>query len=425
MKRVLLFVCTILLAHAVAAAEPADHPLVGRYPESKITHQEVSNFGQYRVLVGPDEIETVEGKVWMTLYQAPGDSSTFSVYSTYRDFLEAEGFTILVSCEPGKCGGSTLTDAYNRAPFADHGNYNYSAPITHGNHSAACYLSAKRESGGSTIYVSIAIAAGWYDFPQYKLDVVEVASNTASIVSVGTPSEEPAGEPDTAAPTGDAGAAQSTAPATVDTGFFSDTGSFRAQAGYAAFAFTDPDFAGGVVITTEGAISTATSIGFRNPHGPYAQLSFYPNQNLGVTVDGAFLTRNVKDTVGTTAAHTVVELMIIKTGTTVRVVGNEWPTTLSLGFGGGVTIVSLYESWNNGTDIRVYDVDDVFPLGYFSAELSVPLFSVSQLSAGFDYLFMPAGELDVAVPAGADYSREYLWSNLGGFVIRIGLVVEL
>ena len=97
MKRVLLLICAILLTHAVMATEPADHPLVGRYPNAKIQHQQISNFGQYKILVGDEEIETVQGEVWKTLYQAPGDSSTFSVYSTYLDFLEAERFTILAS----------------------------------------------------------------------------------------------------------------------------------------------------------------------------------------------------------------------------------------------------------------------------------------------------------------------------------------
>ena len=138
MKRALLLCSVILLTAGVFAEEFADHPVVGRYPDASIQHQEVSNFGQYTILVGDGETETVQGEVWMTLYAAPGDSSTFSVYSTYMDFLQAEGFTILVSCEPGHCGGSTLADAYHRAPFANDGNMNFSAPITTGTYSAGC-----------------------------------------------------------------------------------------------------------------------------------------------------------------------------------------------------------------------------------------------------------------------------------------------
>ena len=163
MKRALLLLSSIFLAATLFAAEFSDHPLVGRYPNASIQHQEISNFGQYTILVGDEETETVQGEVWMTLYRAPDDSSTYSVYSTYLDFLEAEGFTILVSCAPGKCGGTTFSEAYFRAPFANDGNMHYSAPIHAGNNGVGCYISAVRERGGSTIYVSIAIAAGWYD----------------------------------------------------------------------------------------------------------------------------------------------------------------------------------------------------------------------------------------------------------------------
>ena len=166
MKRVVSVVCMLLIAAIASADGFADHPLVGRYQDATISHQEVSNFGSYEILVGTDETQTVEGEVWMTLYAAPGDSSTFSVFATYRDFLLAEGFSILVACEPGECGGELLSDAYHRAPFENDNNYNFSAPITNGNWSAASYISAVREVGGGTVYVSIAIAAGWYDYPQ-------------------------------------------------------------------------------------------------------------------------------------------------------------------------------------------------------------------------------------------------------------------
>ena len=426
MKRTLLFVCAILLTHAAIAAEFGDHPLVGRYPGATITHQEVSEFGQYTALVGAEETETIQGEVWMTLYAAPGDSSTFSVYSTYLDFLEAEGFTILVSCQPGHCAGNTLTAAYDRAPFANHGNYNHSAPITHGNKAASAYISAKRETGGSTIYVSIAIAAGWYDYPQYKLDVVEVASNTASIVSTGTRGEEPVAESSSAEPTGDA--TQATASTPTDTGFFSNTGSFRARAGYAAFMFTDHVMHGGTVVHTDSVGTTVSVSGFRDLHGPYAEIAWFPNQNLGFVADvSAFATAETSDHIDgiTYASH--AQMILVRAGTVVRVVGDAFPATLGLGFGGGLSMVEFYQSWSaDAGGGEWFYGEGFFPVIHCSAELTFPLISVGRLSAGLEYLYIPPCDLTFEQEnGGSDYSLEYRDADLGGLVLRVGLVVEL
>ena len=218
---------------------------------------------------------------------------------------------------------------------------NWSAPITNGTWSVACYISAKRESGGATLYVSIAIAAGWYDFPQYKLDVIVLAGNTASIVSVGTPSEEPAGEPDIAAPTGDAGAAPSTA-AAPGTGLFSGTGSVRAQAGAMA-----------------------------------------------------------------------------------RVVGDAYPITLGLGFSAGIVLIEFYQNWSNTAGSQWFKAEDFFPAFRYSAELTIPIVSIGRLSAGFQYVFVPVGDLTLEHDGGSDYYIAYYEPNLGGLVLRIGLVAEL
>ncbi len=429
MKRAFLLLSVLFLTVGAFATDFADHPLVGRYPDSSIQHQEISNFGQYTILVGEEETETIQGEVWMTLYTAPGDSSTFSVYSTYLDFLEAEGFTILVSCEPGHCGGSTLADAYNRAPFADHGNYNYSAPITNGTWSAACYISAKRESGGSTIYVSIAIAAGWYDFPQYKLDVVKVASNTASIVSVGTrEEEEPVAEASAAAePSGTAGVAPSTTGAESDGALFSGTGSVRAQAGAGIFAFADPDFAGGLTEYTDLAGTVGTMGGFRNLYGPFAEMSWFLNQNLGILADVTHFTIENTTGIGDTTFSYSVNMTFIQAGAMARVVGDAYPVTLGLGFSAGFVLIEFYQ--RSVSDVpgesRYYVAEDFFPAFRYSAELTIPIVSVGRLSAGFQYVFVPVGNLTFEQDGGSDYYIEYKEPNLGGLILRVGLVAEL
>ena len=74
-------------AAAAFAQEAADHPLVGRYAGSTLVHQEYAAFAGYRLLVGPETVESVEGSVRMTLYNAPPGTSSESVYMTYRGLL--------------------------------------------------------------------------------------------------------------------------------------------------------------------------------------------------------------------------------------------------------------------------------------------------------------------------------------------------
>jgi hypothetical protein len=428
MRRIIVVILAVLLVHTVAAADSADHPLVGRYPDSSIQTQEVSNFGRYTILVGEEETEAVEGEVWMTLYQAPDDSSTFSVYSTYLAFLEAEGFTILTSYEPGT-GGTIVQEAYHRAPFADDGNMNYSAPITNGTWGEGCYISAKRERGGATIYVSIAIAAGWYAFPQYKLDVVEIAANTASIVSVGTREEEEPAPDATAAgspaePLGTAGATPPTTDAEPG-GLFSGTGSVRAMAGAGVFSFADPDFAGGLVEQEYLGVSTGTPGGFRNLSGPFAEVCWFLNRNLGILANVAYFTVENEDTIDDTTFSSDADLIFIQAGAMARVVGDAFPVTLGCGFSVGIVLIEFYQNWQTDTDGQWFTAQDFFPALTYSAELTIPIVSVGRLSSGFQYTFVPVSDLTFEQDGGSDYSINYYEPNLGGFTLRVGLVVEL
>jgi hypothetical protein len=428
MRRVLVVIFAVLVVHTVVATDFADHPLVGRYPDSSIQTQEVSNFGRYTILVGEEETETVEGEVWMTLYQAPGDSSTFSVYSTYLAFLEAEGFTILTSYEPG-AGGTIVQEAYHRAPFADDGNMNYSAPITNGTWGEGCYISATRERGGANVYVSIAIAAGWYAFPQYKLDVVEIASNTASIVSIGTrEEEEPVADAAAAESSGVAGAA-STVPAAPAAepagGLFSGTGSVRAQAGAGVFSFADPDFADGLVEQEYLGVSTGTPGGFRNLSGFFAEIGWFLNRNVGILANIGYFEGDNENTIDGTTFSYDADMIFIQGGVMARVVGDSYPVTLGGGFSAGIVLVEFYQRWVTETDGRWFVAEDFYPAFSYSAELTIPVVSIGWLSAGLQYTFVPVGHLTFEHDGGSDYSIVHYEPNLGGLILRVGLAAEL
>lgn len=197
--KVMLVAALVLIfsTPAIHALEAYDHPEIGRYQGSSIIHQESSNFNQYRLGLSAAQDGTVsqtlaiEGKVLMTLYSGPEDASSFEVITAYRKLLQSSQFEILFSCEKSACGGEFLGAFYDLTPFASDPGWNNSAPITQGNADASYVLVAKSESEEKTMYVSIIVSQGWWSYPVYKLDVVEVQEFEGKISSVAGPGEVP------------------------------------------------------------------------------------------------------------------------------------------------------------------------------------------------------------------------------------------
>jgi hypothetical protein len=198
-KLTMIVVAAALLmfcAASIHALEAYDHPQIGRYEGSSIIHQESSSFDRYRVGLSAAEDGTVadtlavEGKVLMTLYSGPEEASAFEVFSAYRKLLQSKQFEILFSCEKSTCGGQFLGAFYDLAPFANDPGWNNSAPITQGNPDASFVLAAKSESEEKTTYVSLIVSQGWWSYPAYKLDVVEVQEFEGKISSLAGPGEE-------------------------------------------------------------------------------------------------------------------------------------------------------------------------------------------------------------------------------------------
>jgi hypothetical protein len=181
---------------AIHSQENYDHPEIGRYEGSSIIHQEASNFDRYVLGLGAAREETVadtlavEGKVMMTLYGGPDGASSFEIFRAYETMLRSSQFEVLFSCETSECGQGFLGAYYGLAPFANDPGWNNSAPITQGNGDASYVLVAQSESEEETKYVSIIVSQGWWSYPVYKLDVVEVQEHEGRISSVTGPGEE-------------------------------------------------------------------------------------------------------------------------------------------------------------------------------------------------------------------------------------------
>lgn len=189
-----------LCAGAAWAAEPYDHPQIGRYSGSTVIHQETSRLLDYTVGLGAardgkvaDTLK-VTGKVMMTLYSGPENASSFEVATAYRKLLQTKGFDVLFSCEKSGCGEPFLGAFYGLAPFANDPGWNHSAPITQGSGEFSYVLVAKSTGGGAVTYVSLIVSQGWWKYPAYKLDVVEIQDTTGEITSVLGPGQEAGGQ---------------------------------------------------------------------------------------------------------------------------------------------------------------------------------------------------------------------------------------
>ncbi len=105
-----------------------DHPLLSRYPGSRIVYYSQKQFDEYYLLIGPvksgsdKEIQNakkirLEGTVTKITYEAPKGRSNFEVYKNYELALENAGFEILYK---GK--GNEIRGVYN---FLEKINHEY------------------------------------------------------------------------------------------------------------------------------------------------------------------------------------------------------------------------------------------------------------------------------------------------------------
>lgn len=107
-----------ILAQGTDARGSADHPLLSRYPGSRIQTYSQVEFDQYSLALGiennaPSDIQQIEGKVTKIGYVNPAGRSAFEIYRNYEDVLESAGFETLWSCAADACGRAANWNALN------------------------------------------------------------------------------------------------------------------------------------------------------------------------------------------------------------------------------------------------------------------------------------------------------------------------
>ncbi len=100
-----------------------DHPLITRFPGSKIINYDERTFDEYRmvnkkvanaVITNPDEKNSfrVEGKITEIVYEIGKEKSTLEVFENYRQALKKSGFKSLFECNNEACGSGGRESAF-------------------------------------------------------------------------------------------------------------------------------------------------------------------------------------------------------------------------------------------------------------------------------------------------------------------------
>ncbi len=171
---VLLACGFVLLAAPVLAADGEDHPLVSRYPDSKLVKHEAEDFGKYTLITGLDAkpmtftTEPLEGELTRIVYDNPPERSTLEIFRNYQQALSKAGATILFQCEQDACG-----PAYARNKWSQ----------TNGLFAASDgdprYLAARIASGDRQAWIALMVGKR-----RTQLDVVEAAPMDQGLVAV-------------------------------------------------------------------------------------------------------------------------------------------------------------------------------------------------------------------------------------------------
>ncbi len=176
-KMVFLIISLFLLKGEILSAEEKDypgskdHPVISRYPGSRIIYYSEKEFDEYSLPLGPvkrkEDIRVakkrkLEGKVTSITYQCPSDKSNLEVYKNYEVALKKAGFKILYT---GK--GNEIKGIYS---FLEEINREYIGGWDDPEIRPWFYLSAS--SPDEKIFVSLFIIGG-PDGPRAVLSVVE------------------------------------------------------------------------------------------------------------------------------------------------------------------------------------------------------------------------------------------------------------
>jgi len=189
--------------------------------------------------------------------------------------------------------------------------------------------------------------------------------------------------------------------------------------------FLDPSFAGMIFSeTNDGMNVTLVSSGMKNVHGFFVEAAWFPNPNVGLALNVTHLVSEVEVWSGGDARGSSAELALIGLSAISRMVGHNYPSTVGVGFGGGVAYVDLREEGDVSGSGYYRRGEALLPLLTVSVETTVPLLKFAHLTGGLEYAFVPFDDFTLRDPDGP-YSRTYREGNLGGLALQLGVVVEL
>jgi OmpA-OmpF porin, OOP family len=114
----LTVLATSTLAQAQDVRGSADHPVLSRYPGSRIQAYSQVDFDEYPLALGvadnaPSNIERIEGTVTKIRYVNPPERSALEIYRNYEQALAGAGFETLWSCAADDCGRAMNWNALN------------------------------------------------------------------------------------------------------------------------------------------------------------------------------------------------------------------------------------------------------------------------------------------------------------------------
>ncbi|UMA65762.1 OmpA family protein [Roseivivax marinus] len=151
---VLSFAMLAGAAHAQDIEGASDHPVIGRYDGSIITHFEQAEYDAQTIFtsIDPEGYETLEGAVTRIVYTMPEGASALQVARSFEQTLTADGFEILVSCRNRDCGRALFgKDLRSTTWLPFHAVGSFSSGDT-------AFLTAVKDADGASIHAQIAVA---------------------------------------------------------------------------------------------------------------------------------------------------------------------------------------------------------------------------------------------------------------------------
>jgi len=109
-SRTLFFLSILCLVVPIGLGDEPDHPLLSRYPGSKVVSKDVKQFDDLDIPVSPysgekfAKTEHIEGKITYFRYDIPENRTSLEVIRNYEQGLQKAGFQILFRCSQTECG---------------------------------------------------------------------------------------------------------------------------------------------------------------------------------------------------------------------------------------------------------------------------------------------------------------------------------